>query len=146
MVNKVILIGNVGQDPEVKDTQAGMIAHCSLATSEKYKDKLGSGTTHTKTEWHRLTFYKPLSDVVNQYVHKGDTIYVEGKLSYSEYTDKDGNKKQSTEIQVRELKMLSKKGENQSKLQGQGQPQNFNYTTPTPPIENIEPNTEDLPF
>ena len=144
MLNKVILIGNVGQDPEVKDTQAGMIAHASLATSESYKDK--EGNRQTKTEWHRLTFYKPLSEVVNQYVHKGDTIYVEGKLSYSEYTDKEGNKKQSTEILVRELKMLSKKGENQPKQQGQGQPQNFNYTTPKPPMADIEPNTENLPF
>lgn len=144
MLNKAILIGNVGQDPDVKDTQAGMIARVSLATSESFKDK--DGKRQTKTEWHRLTFYKPLSEVVNQYVHKGDTIYVEGKITTNEYTDKEGNKKQSTEIQVRELKMLSKKGDNQPKQQGNSQQQNFNFTTPTPPLESEEPNTGDLPF
>ena len=120
MLNKVILIGNVGQDPEVKDTQAGVIAHCSLATNERYKDK--SGAVQNKTEWHRLTFFHPLAEVVNQYVHKGDTIYVEGKITSSEYTDKDGNKKTSVEIQVRDMKMLGGRKDDSNQQSQPSQP------------------------
>ncbi len=99
-VNKVILIGRLGQDPEMKYTQDGKaIANVSMATSEKWKDK-NSGQQNEKTEWHRVVFFGPLADIVGQYVKKGSNIYIEGKLTTRKWQDQSGADRYSTEVVV----------------------------------------------
>jgi single-strand DNA-binding protein len=112
-VNKVILIGNLGRDPEVRSTQDGMkIVQLSLATSESWKDK-ASGERKEKSEWHRVViFNEHIADVAEKYLRKGQKIYVEGQLQTRKWTDKDGAEKYTTEVVVPrfkgELTMLEK--------------------------------------
>ena len=98
-VNKVILVGNVGKDPEIRRTQDGRpIANLSLATSENWRDK-ATGERKEKTEWHRVVvFSEPLCKVIEQYVKKGSKLYIEGQLQTRKWTDKDGAEKYSTEV------------------------------------------------
>lgn len=102
MINKAILIGRVGKDPEVRTTTNSKVASFSLATTDKYKDK-------ETTQWHNCVVWAKLADVVEQYVKKGQLLYLEGKIEYRSYDDKDGNKKYITEIVVMNLQMLGKK-------------------------------------
>ena len=103
-LNKVMLIGNVGADPEMRSTPGGMrIAKVSLATSRTFNDR--SGQQQEKTEWHRLTFWDKLADVVERYVKKGDRLYVEGRIEYSTTGEGDATK-YWTDINVREMVML----------------------------------------
>ena len=102
-VNKVILLGNAGKDPEVKNFDNGKKVSLSLATTEKYKDK--SGQTVETTEWHNLTFWGKLGDVVEKYVKKGNQIYVEGKIKTTK-SEKDGVTKYFTDIVCNEMTML----------------------------------------
>jgi len=103
-VNKVILLGNVGKDPEVRETKAGNIVNLVMATSEKYTDK--SGQKQENTEWHNLVVFGKLADVVSKYVKKGDKLYVEGSITTRKWEDKEGNTRYNTEIKVRDLTML----------------------------------------
>ena len=99
-INKVILVGNVGQDPEVRYMpNGGAVANVTLATSESWMDK-NSGQRQEKTEWHRIVFFGKLADVVSQYVKKGSKLYVEGKLQTRKWQDQSGNDKYTTEIVV----------------------------------------------
>src|SRR6185437_5749613 len=115
-VNKVILIGNLGADPEIRRTQDGRpIANLRLATSESWRDK-ASGERKEKTEWHRVViFNKNLAEVAEKYLRKGSKVYVEGSLQTRKWTDKDGQEKYSTEIVLQnfrgELTMLDTRGE-----------------------------------
>ncbi len=115
-VNKVILVGNLGKDPEVRRMQSGdPVVNLSLATSESWRDK-SSGERKEKTEWHRVViFNKNLAEVAEKYLHKGSKVYVEGSLQTRKWTDKDGAEKYSTEIVLQnfrgELTMLDSKGE-----------------------------------
>jgi single-strand DNA-binding protein len=114
-VNKVILVGNLGKDPEVRRTTAGdPIVNLSLATSESWRDK-ASGERKEKTEWHRVViFNKNLADVAEKYLRKGSKVYVEGQLQTRKWTDKDGVEKYSTEVVLQnfrgELTMLDGRG------------------------------------
>ena len=118
-VNKVILVGNLGKDPEVRHTQDGKaIVNLSIATSENWRDKV-SGERKEKTEWHRVViFNEALAKVAEQYLTKGSTIYVEGQLQTRKYTDKDGVEKFSTEVVLQnfrgELTMLGGKNDRDS--------------------------------
>jgi single-strand DNA-binding protein len=108
-LNKVTLIGNLGSDPEVRSTTGGnRVATFSLATSRSWND--ASGAKQEKTEWHRCVVWNSkastLADIVERYVKKGDKLYVEGRIEYRQWQDKDGQTKYSTEINVRELIML----------------------------------------
>lgn len=97
-VNKVILIGNCGKDPEIRSMQNGTkVANLSLATSESWKDK-SSGERKERTEWHRIVVFGPLADIVEKYVHKGSKLYVSGSLQTRKWQDKDGVEKYSTEV------------------------------------------------
>lgn len=110
MVNKVILIGNVGKDPDVKHLDSGVsVANFPLATSENYKNKEGERVT--KTEWHNIVAWRGLADVVDKYVQKGKQLYIEGRLRSRSYDDKDGVKKYITEIFADNLQMLGRKGD-----------------------------------
>ena len=106
MVNKVMLIGRVGKDPEVRIFDNGKMAKFSLATSENYKKKNGEKVENT--EWHNITIFGNLVDVVEAYVKKGQQLYLEGKIHYGNYEDKSGEKKYFTEIRCDTLQMLSK--------------------------------------
>jgi len=103
-VNKVILLGNIGKDPEVRETKAGNIVNMVMATSEKYTDK--SGQKQENTEWHNLVVFGKLADVVSKYVKKGDKLYVEGSITTRKWEDKEGNTRYNTEIKVRDITML----------------------------------------
>ena len=105
-VNKVTLVGNLGRDPEVRYMPSGdAIANVSLATSFRSKDK-NTGEQKETTEWHRVDFFGRLAEVVAQYLKKGSTIYVEGRLQTRKYTDKDGIEKYATDIVAQEMQML----------------------------------------
>jgi single-strand DNA-binding protein len=145
-VNKVILIGNLGRDPEVRHTQDGKpIVNLSLATSETWRDR-SSGERKERTEWHRVViFNEALAKVAEQYLKKGSTVYLEGQLQTRKYTDKDGVEKYSTEVVLQnyrgELTMLGGRGGGEGasmggsddfgqstpldKPRGAGKPQNF---------------------
>lgn len=114
-VNKVILIGRLGKDPEVKNTENGNVANFSVAVSEVYKDK--QGNKKESTEWMNIVLWKNLADIAGKYLHKGDLVYIEGKLRTRSW-EKDGEKKYITEVIGFELKMLTPKGSSN----GQSQP------------------------
>jgi len=106
-VNKVILVGNLGKDPELKFMPNGeAVANITLATSEVWKDK--SGVKQEKTEWHRVTFFRRLAEIVGEHLKKGSSIYLEGRLETRKWTDKEGVERYTTEIIANEMKMLGK--------------------------------------
>ena len=144
MINKVILIGNVGKDPEVRYLQNGTaVAQFSLATSETYKDK--DGNKQTNTEWHNIVLWRGLAEIAEKYVKKGSKLYIEGKITYRSYDAQDGSKRYITEVVGNTMQMLD------SKPSGAGTP-------PPPPGNNATTNnstseqdgadlpTDDLPF
>lgn len=110
-VNKVILLGNVGKDPEIRTTQGGMtVASFSLATAERAKDQTGNWTD--KTEWHNLVAFQRTAEIVRDYVKKGSQLYIEGKIQTRSWDDKEsGQKKYRTEILVNDLQLLGGRGE-----------------------------------
>lgn len=107
-INKVILVGNLGDDPETKYTQAGLaVTKCRIATTSVRKDR--EGNTQERTEWHRVTFFGKLGEIAGEYLRKGSQVYVEGSIKYDKYTDKDGVERYTTDIMVDELQMLGGK-------------------------------------
>ncbi len=109
-VNKVILVGNLGADPEVKYMPNGnAVANVTLATSESWKDKQ-SGENKEKTEWHRVVFFRRLAEIAGEYLKKGSQIYIEGKLQTRKWQDKNGNDRYTTEIIANEMQMLGGRG------------------------------------
>tara|TARA_R110002049_G_scaffold255016_3_gene430533 strand:+ start:3925 stop:4545 length:621 start_codon:yes stop_codon:yes gene_type:complete len=109
-VNKVILVGNLGQDPEVRYMPNGnAVANLSIATSESWKDQ--QGQMQDRTEWHRLTMYRRLAEVAGEYLRKGSQIYVEGKLQTRKWQDQQGQDKYTTEVIVDQMQMLGGKGQ-----------------------------------
>jgi single-strand DNA-binding protein len=105
-VNKVILIGNLGKDPEVRYAPSGSaIANVTIATSRSWKDK-NSGERQEETEWHRVVFYDRLAEIAGEYLKKGKSVYVEGRLKTRKWTDKEGVEKYTTEIIAQEMTML----------------------------------------
>ncbi len=139
-VNRVILIGNLGRDPEMRYTQGGEpIANFSLATSENWTDK--TGNKQERTEWHKVEVFGKVAQVVRDYCTKGKQIYIEGSIRYDEWTDKDGNKRFTTKIRVSgpnsRLVLLGSRGE------GGGRPA---AVQEGPPTEEIQVTDEDVPF
>lgn len=111
MVNKVILIGNVGMDPEVRTTESGVkVARVRLATSERIFDRQAN-ETREHTEWHTVTLWRGLADVVDRYVRKGSQIYIEGRLRTRDWLDKDNNKRFTTEILADTMNLLGRRGD-----------------------------------
>jgi single-strand DNA-binding protein len=131
MINKVILIGNVGQDPEIRyagDAVSGAkVATIRLATSERYKDRNGNLQEHT--EWHTVVVWRNTADVVEKYVRKGSQLYVEGRIRTRSWDDQNGNKRYSTEIMGDTLQLLGRRQDNQGG-NGYGAPQQGGYQTP----------------
>ncbi len=145
-VNKVILVGNVGKDPEVRHLDSGVaVANFPLATSESYTAK--NGERVTTTEWHNIVLWRGLADVAEKYVTKGRQLYIEGRIRTRSYDDKDGNKRYITEIYGDTMQMLGAKGDAPASP-AQATPQNEQQSTPLtkePQIEESE-GDEDLPF
>jgi len=161
-VNKVILIGNLGKDPEVKYTQGGMaIASFSLATSSSQKDK--DGNWQEKTEWHNIKAFGRTAEIAGEYLKKGKTVYIEGRIHYDSWDDKDtGQKKYMTQILANELTLLGGGGQRESgegggggssysgsKSGGAKSANNFDQRTPErdeAPAPAGEITDEDIPF
>lgn len=109
-INKVILVGNLGQDPEVKYMPSGdAVANVSVATAEQWKDRT-SGEQKERTEWHRVVFFGRLAEIVGEYLRKGSQVYVEGKLQTRKWQDNQGNDRYTTEIRANEMQMLGGRG------------------------------------
>jgi single-strand DNA-binding protein len=109
-INKVILIGNLGNDPDVRYTSGGSpIANVSVATSESWRDK-ETGDMQERTEWHRVVFFSRLAEIVAEYLRKGSKIYVEGRLQTRKWQDREGNDRYTTEIVANEMQMLDSRG------------------------------------
>jgi single-strand DNA-binding protein len=108
-VNKVILIGNLGRDPEVRYTPNGdAVANLSIATTERWKDK--NGEMQEQTEWHRVSFFGRQAEVCGEYLRKGSSVYIEGRLQTRKWTDKEGNERTTTEIRGDRMQMLGGRG------------------------------------
>ncbi|MBJ6119857.1 single-stranded DNA-binding protein [Pontibacter sp. BT310] len=153
-VNKVILIGNLGKDPEVRHLEGGVaVARFPLATSETFKDK--SGQKQEKTEWHNIVLWRGLAEVAEKYLRKGQSVFIEGKIRTSQYQDKEGNQRYSTEIVADNMTMLTRgeggSSEGGNNFQGSASTSsagsNYNAGATTAPAgvaQNDEP--DDLPF
>ena len=141
-VNKVILIGNLGSDPELKYTPSGVpVTNFSLATSESWADK-SSGERQERTEWHRLVLWRKLAEIANQYLKKGSKIYVEGRLQTRSWDDQNGQKRYTTEVVVDDMQMLDSRGDSGGGgLSGDPGPAAMEDSAPPQQIEE-----DDLPF
>lgn len=147
-INKVILIGNLGADPEVRYMPSGgAVANVKLATSEAWKDKQ-TGEQQERTEWHRVVFFGRLGEIAGEYLRKGSKIYVEGRLQTRKWQGQDGQDRYTTEIVANEMQMLDSRG---------GGTANFNSDRPaemsssaknqaTPPSTNFDDFDDDIPF
>ena len=142
-VNKVILLGHLGADPEVRYTQGGTaVANLRIATNESYNDK-NSGERIEKTEWHRVVAWGKLAEIVGQYLTKGRQVYVEGQLQTRQWQDKDGNTRYSTEVRASDLVMLGgdrRGGAGPSESGASDEPQFAHAGGDAPPTD------DDLPF
>lgn len=142
MVNKVILVGNVGKDPEVKYLDNGVaIAQFSLATSESYKDK--EGNRQSRTEWHNIVLWRGLAEVAEKYVKKGNLLCIEGKITNRSYDAQDGTKRYISEIVGSEMKMLGPKPGSDS---GASAPTPASQPNDSSKETNEPLETDDLPF
>ena len=163
MVNKVILVGNVGLDPEVRTLEGGAkVARIRLATTERLYDR-ASNETKEHTEWHTITLWRGLADVVDRYVRKGTQLYIEGRLRTREWMDKDNNKRYTTEILADTMNLLGRRSDNPASdgsapayggAQGVPSGQQGGYAAPRPaaaPQPQPQPTVpaddpDDLPF
>lgn len=145
-VNKVILLGNLGKDPEVRHLDNGRaVANFSIATNETYKNKQGEKVTNT--EWHNVVLWTPLAEIAEKYMKKGDQVYIEGKITTRSWDDQDGNKRYTTEVVGRELTLLGGKDSG-----GNSGRQTTDHQTNSPetpkenPVSDISQEDDDLPF
>ena len=163
MINKVILVGNVGSDPEVRTTESGVkVANLRLATTERIFDRQNN-TSKEHTEWHTIVLWRGLADVVDRFVRKGSQIYIEGSLRSREWTDRENQKHFSVEIVANDMKLLGRRSENgnggerlsggyqQSPQPQYGQPVQPQGYAPTPapqpaPVTPPAEDPDDLPF
>ncbi|MEQ8324817.1 MAG: single-stranded DNA-binding protein [Vicingaceae bacterium] len=143
-VNKVILVGNLGKDPEVRYLESGTaVANFTLATSESYKDRT-SGERVTQTEWHNVVLWRGLAEVAEKYLKKGSQVYVEGKLRTRSWDDKDGNTRYTTEIVGDNMTMLGSRNDSESAQRNA--PVASNQKASPAPKESKEEDDDDLPF
>lgn len=132
-LNKVMLIGNLGADPETRYTTAGdAVASISLATTDEWRDK-GSGEKRQSTEWHKVVFFKRLAEIVGQHLRKGSQVYVEGRIKTKKWTDKDGIERYMTQVEATEMKMLGKRERDDD-------------TAPTQSTRTVSDLDDDIPF
>lgn len=139
-INKVILVGNLGKDPEVRYLEGGTaVANFPIATSETFKDRT-SGEKKTITEWHNVVVWRGLAEIAEKYLKKGNQVYIEGKLRTRQWQDKDGNNRYTTEVVGDNMQMLGGKRDDSA-------PNNTNTPSQSePPIDNGNDIADDLPF
>ena len=163
MINKVILVGNVGADPEIRSLENGVkTARVRLATTERYFNRQTNETTEN-TEWHTIILWRGLADVVDKYVRKGSQLYIEGSIHYRDWQGNDGQRHFVTEITASELKLLGRRPEGSQSQNYQPQPQQPQYarqpqaeyaapqyptpqSTPQPVVPTVVGEEDDLPF
>lgn len=150
-VNKVILVGNVGKDPEVRHLDSGVaVANFPMATSETYTAK--NGDKVTTTEWHNIVLWRGLAEVAEKYVTKGRQLYIEGKIKTRSYDDKEGNKRYITEVVADVMQMLGTKADNQSANKSESQYDNSkpsgtgDFSNASEPEPEEAGGDDDLPF
>ena len=146
-INKVILIGRLGKDPEVKYTPSGApVAKFSLATDEVFKDR--AGEQQRRTEWHNIVAWNRLAEICGEYLTKGKQVYIEGSIRSRQWEDQSGNKRTSYEIVAREMKMLGSKGDSErtAGVAAAAQAPAEAPTSPEPPRAESEITDEDIPF
>jgi single-strand DNA-binding protein len=143
-VNKVILVGNAGRDPEVRYLPSGMaVCDISIATSSKRKDK-NSGQTIEETQWHRVKFFDKLASIVGEYAKKGSPLYIEGRITYGKFTNKDGQEVNTCDIIADQMQLLGGKQESQPTAAPRQAPQR---TAPAPQGgSGFDDMDDDLPF
>ncbi len=148
-INKVILVGNCGQDPETKYLPSGgAVTNVSIATSESWKDKQ-TGQPQERTEWHRVVFFNRLAEIAGEYLKKGSKVYVEGSLRTRKWQDKSGADRYTTEIVANEMQMLDSRGQDAGGGMNQGAAQLRQQPAPRPQAAQPEPDDsfdDDIPF
>ena len=147
-VNKVILVGNCGKDPETRYTPSGAaVTNISIATTESWKDK-NTGEQQTKTEWHNIVFFGRLAEIAGEYLKKGAQVYVEGSLTTEKWTDKSGNDRYTTKIKANEMQMLGQRQQAAPGQQHNDQYQMQQNNHPPRPAFSGADNTfdDDIPF
>jgi single-strand DNA-binding protein len=139
-VNKVILVGNLGKDPEVRHLENGRaVANFSLATSETYKNKQGERVTNT--EWHNIVLWSPIAEIAEKFLKKGNQVYIEGKLTSRSWDDQDGNKRYTTEVVGNNLTLLGTKSDGDS-----GGSSNTSQSSASEVTSIPQDDSDDLPF
>jgi single-strand DNA-binding protein len=139
-VNKVILVGNLGKDPEVRHLENGRaVANFSLATSETYKNKQGERVTNT--EWHNIVLWSPIAEIAEKFLKKGNQVYIEGKLTSRSWDDQDGNKRYTTEVVGNNLTLLGTKSDGDS-----GGSSNMSQSSSSEVTSIPQDDSDDLPF
>lgn len=146
-INKVILIGNLGKDPEVRYTPSGLaVANITIATSEGWKDKQ-SGEMQEKTEWHRVVFYQRLAEIAGEYLRKGSKVYIEGRLQTRKWQDKNtGQDRYTTEIIANEMQMLDSKGSSGGESSSYEKPAAAAATGTADAAPALDSFDDDIPF
>ena len=138
-INKVILIGNLGRDPELRYTQSGQaVAHFSLATTDRFSNR--EGERQERTEWHRITVWGKTAENCAQYLSKGRSVYVEGRLQTREWEDKEGQKRRTTEVIAQTVQFLGGRGQGAGAPAGGGEAGRGDFREGTPP------QGDDIPF
>jgi single-strand DNA-binding protein len=144
-INKVILIGRLGKDPEVKYTPSGApVAKFSLATDEVFKDR--TGEQQRRTEWHNIVVWNKLAEICGEYLSKGKQVYIEGSIRSRQWEDQSGNKRTSYEIVARDMKMLGSKGDTERAAQSPGAAGPVERSAASEPPLDAEITDEDVPF
>ena len=144
MINKAILVGRLGGDPEVRYTASGTpVANFSLATDEFWNDQ--SGERQRRTEWHRIVVWSRLAEICEKYLRKGSLIYIEGRIQTREWDDRDGNRRRTTEIVAREMKMLGSRSDEMGMGSGAQRPAS-RASQPSQPSQEVEITDDDIPF
>lgn len=148
-INKVILVGNLGKDPEVRYLEGGTaVANFPIATSETFKDRT-SGERKTNTEWHNIVVWRGLAEIAEKYLKKGSQIYLEGKLRTRQWQDKDGNNRYITEVIADNLQMLGRKEDSTTQTNTPTDMQDSVKTenpAPSPEVDKKNDRVDDLPF
>mgnify|MGYP001814698452 CR=1 FL=1 len=143
-INKVILVGNLGADPETRYMPSGSaVTNLSLATSESWKDKQ-SGEQKERTEWHKVVMFDRLAEIAAEYLRKGSQVYIEGKLQTRKWQDRDGNDRWTTEIRASEMQMLGGRGGGGSAPMGSGS--GSGPSSAPPPQAGPDDFDDDIPF
>ena len=144
-VNKVILIGNLGRDPEVRYTPSGTaVANFSIATTENWTNKDGEKQSHT--EWHRIVAWRRLGEICGEYLSKGKQVYIEGRIRTNEWEDQEGNKRRTTEIEALNMQMLGSRAQAEPLSNESFGSGSETASSKAPETDSIGPTEDDIPF